>query len=151
MVLNCLLMLSSAELPPPRDEMRFHARRCREQGETYLATTRKIEGLTPGVSVIALYGDTSLKNMYLGQGIYLDYIPLSAAEAPEILQGLSIYAGNHCPPKAIALLKLRGVVTGREADKLELLNGTMQDTGTPLTLKNLPSSQKKIQVYYTTP
>jgi hypothetical protein len=144
-------MLSSKKLPAPRDEVRFHARRCREHGETYLATTRTIEGLTPGGSVIALYGDSPLKNAYLGQGIYLDYILLSTPGAWELLEGLGLYAANQYPDNTIALIKLREVVTGKETDRLELLNGTIQKTGEALTARSLPSHQSRVQIYYTTP
>ncbi len=46
-----LLMLSSAQQPPPREEVGWHAAHPSADGMSYVATTRKLTGLIPGKSI----------------------------------------------------------------------------------------------------
>ena len=55
-------MLSSAQPPPPREEVAWHAAHQTADGMSYIATTRVLTGLVSNKSVVAFYGDVSLFN-----------------------------------------------------------------------------------------
>lgn len=149
-ILNCLLMLSSNEPPDPVTEVEWHAERwAQEKTPTFVATTRQIKG-RPGVSEIHFYGDADLANGYLGGGIFHSYIPLSSPRGQEIFSTSRLYKEYGCPAATRGFIGVTEFKLGL-GKSIEDLKATMRSNGKPLTLKNLPPSAARIQIYFLRP
>lgn len=149
---NVLLMLASTQKPPPRQEAHWHATHPSVDGMSYVATTRKLSGMTPGRSVVAFYGDIVLSNQLLAYGIYEDYLRIDSDEGQAILQSSDLYREHGTPDRVIGLIKLRSFVELPEGTCLDALGCAIQadgvGNGRPLTLLNLPVGPARSQVYF---
>jgi len=126
---NVLLMLSSTQKPPPRDEAHWHAAHRSAEGVSYIATTRKLTGLTAGSSVVAFYGDVALANQLLGFGIYEGYLRIDEEEGRDLLASSELYRSQGLPERAIGLIKLRNFTELPEGACLEGLRCSIQADG----------------------
>jgi hypothetical protein len=156
-VRNVLLMLSSHEPPPPREEVAWHANTSTQEGVTYLVTTKVLTNLVPGQSTVAFYGDVDLAHAYLGRGVFQRYLPLAigpggAIEGPggPILSGHPLYSLLGHPETAKGMIELSHVVVAGHAEALEDLNGTMSSSGLPLRLRHIPPGPSRGCVYFST-
>jgi hypothetical protein len=145
---NVLLMLSTDQPPYPTEEIRYHAVQSAEGKTTALVTTRRFSGLTPGRSVLAFYSNAALGNRYLGRAIYREYVGLETPRGRELLREHKYYGSRGIPEGARGFLVLSDVQEARVGEELESLNGTIEASGLPLTLENLPRSAARIQVYF---
>ncbi|MGO9568956.1 MAG: hypothetical protein ACLP5H_15580 [Desulfomonilaceae bacterium] len=146
--IHCLLMLSSKEPPDPMHEIEWHARKWEEEKKpTFVATTRQIKRLHPGVSEIHFYADSQLGNSYLGGGIFHSYIPLSTPKGQEILTNSDLYKNYGCPATTRGFI---GVTEFKATpgEPLENLEGFLRANDKPLTMENLPASAARIQIYF---
>lgn len=149
--LHVLLMLSTKQPPDPIIEVEWHDRMTKELSDekspTFIATTRLIKGLRPGVSEVHFYGDSQLDNAYLGSGIFHSYILLTSPKGQELMNELEVYRNYGCPANTrgfIGVTKFENVV-GMSIDDL---NGVMRSNRTPLSLQNLPNSAARAQIYF---
>lgn len=145
---NVLLMLSAEHPPPPLEEVRWHATQCADGSPTAVVTTRRLTGLVPGRSVVAFYGNAALDNRFLGCGTFLEYVPLGSAHGAELLRESPLYRSRGVPAGARAFLVLRDVREAADGEGLEALGGTIEASGRPLTLDNIPKGASRVQVYF---
>jgi hypothetical protein len=168
--LHCLFLLSSNEPPDPVSEVEWHARRWDEKkSPTFVATTRQIKGLRPGVSEIHFYGDSQhLGSAYLGGSIFHSYVPLGSLKGQEILNNSDLYKRFGCPAATRGFIGVTefNATPGKSIDegilefqagqrKSERLKAIMRaklddpDIDKMLLIKaNLPKSAARIQIYF---
>jgi hypothetical protein len=153
--LNCLLMLSQAQPPPPIMEIKELARLSQECETVYFVTTRTIKGLWPKSSIIAFYADKGLGNAYLGKGIFEDYIPIGDRRADAILRTspkTEMYRQHGKPGTARGLIELSNVEIAKANETIDDLRGMMRIKKARkqkrLSLANLPDSAAKAQIYF---
>lgn len=150
MTLNALLLLSSAQLPHPVEEIAWHADFCARTGRpSAVATTRLLTGLTLGRSVVAFYGDTKLGNHLLGYGAFAGYERAGTPRGDRLLGEVPLYAGGHRPAGVKGVVMLDAVQAARRGAEIEVLGGTVRATGLPLTRAHLPVGPARILVYFT--
>jgi hypothetical protein len=130
-------MLSS-DLPPPVDEVQWHARRCAGGGATAVITMRRLKDLERGRSIVAFYGNAALGNRYLGCGTFHEYVSLTGDRGAAILRDSPLYSARGIPAGARAFLILRGCGRRGSTETLETRRGTVARTGRPPTLANIP-------------
>ncbi len=148
MTRHVLLMLSSDQPPPPTEEIRWHARQSADGGQTVLVTTRLLTGLTPHRSIVAFYGNAALRNRLLGYGCFVKYVPLASPLGQAVLRDSPLYNRDGIPDGARGCIILEKVHEARSGESLESLSATIEATGLPLSLENIPKSPARIQVYF---
>ena len=141
-------MLSSRQVPPPVREVAFHVERSRLYGRTHLVWTRRLSGLTPGESRVALYGDVALENRLLGWGTYDRAVALDTPSGRALLDALELYSDGRIPVRARTLIGLTAVQAAPPDAEVSLLAGTIAASGLPLTREHLPDSPGRAHVYY---
>lgn len=146
---HVLLMLSTKQPPDPQKELKWHADECARGGATAVITTRRPTRLTPGRSVVAFYGNVDLENRYLGRGTFVEYVPIGDLRARELLRDTPIYHTRGTPRGAQGFIVLRDVQLARPGEDLTALGGTIERSGLPLTLENVPRGAARVQVYFT--
>lgn len=148
---NVLLMLSSAQPPHPETEVASLASRSRNGSPVAMVTTRKLVGLVPGESAVAFYGDAALDNRFLGCGVYVRLTSIDAPVGRSVRSEDELYGAHGIPAGAKGLVILSDVRVAANGELLESLGGTIEASGAPLALENLPKGPARIQVYYSTP
>jgi hypothetical protein len=150
MVRDLLLMLSTRQPPDPTKEVRFHADYCAATGSaTAMATTRVLNGLTPGRSMVAFYGNAALRNRLLGFGIFDGYDRLGdgSSRGDSLLRESQLYKPGVHPPGLKGIIELRDVHVSAADDEIDSLCGA-PTSGLQLTVDNLPLGPARLLVYF---
>lgn len=146
---HVLLMLSTDQPPDPIQELQWHSDRCVQAGQTAVATTHLLGGMRRGESIVAFYGSASLDNRLLGQGVFEGFARTDEPRGKEWLSASELYAGPNRPDGIQGMIQLTAVQVASQDEGLEALEGTIEATGAPLALANLPDGPSRARVYFT--
>lgn len=148
-VIDVLLLLSEKEKPSPDIEILHLEEEAEAHGFAYFLTTRYVDRfLTPGKSVVALYGDSTRRHRLLATGVFAGF--LDWATQTSQFEGLTkghIFYREDRPRTAVGLIKLTDVHRYCEEPDLAELAGVL-DTGERLTSAEI--SRLDNQAYETT-
>ena len=127
--INVLLLLSSKQLPHPTNEIDALIEEADKSdlGITHFVTTRAVgDRLTPGKSVVALYGDKELEFDLLATGLFVDFIPRYDTRWNAIIDRHPVYSHSEVPQTAIGMIEIEDIQLARK-EGLEVLNAIRED------------------------
>lgn len=141
-------MLSTDQPPHPEEEMRWHAEECARRGRTVVATTRLLSGLKRGESIVAFYGNAAMANRFLGQGLFAGFARADQPRGQKLLASMTLYSNGNRPEGIQGAIELTDVRLAERSEALESLGATLEGSGLPLALANLPDGPSRACVYF---